>query len=71
MSIVSGIERLAKDFTEKTHASGNEEVRKALLKAVQKLCISLQSPGQLVEEHLFGVSSYIFQEQKQSRLTQS
>lgn len=38
------------------NGSVNSQKRRELLNTSQKLCIALQSHGQLVEEFLFGVS---------------
>jgi hypothetical protein len=41
----------------KSSNGNNADIRRELLNALRELTIALQSPGELVEEILFGVSS--------------
>lgn len=50
-TLLARIERFGKASNEH-----NPEIRRELLKASKELVIALQSPGELVEEILFGVS---------------
>jgi hypothetical protein len=49
------VERLGKALAD-SKAGADAQILNELLRASQRLCIALQSPGRLVEEILFGVS---------------
>ena len=51
------IERLGKLMMDQAESSTHSALRRDLLKSAEKLCIALQSPGQVIEQQLFGVIS--------------